>query len=242
MKKYGYICYYIGQHKSETFDEDYWGSGTVIKDYIKTHDISEFKREVLCWCDSLEELNKKENELIGEKFKEKICMNRQSGGDRYVVSDFTKKLLSDSHKGKPSSRKGVCLSEETKEKLSNATKKYFCENPNDVRIFGKGELNPMYGVKGKNHPRYIKRLTLKKKCPICEIEIERQVLPSIADENFYCCKEHQRKYALEQSYLKTRKPKKVVHCMYCGKEFTCMPCKNPKFCSQKCHYNSRSSK
>ena len=28
--------FYIGQHKATEFDENYWGSGRIIKDYIKT--------------------------------------------------------------------------------------------------------------------------------------------------------------------------------------------------------------
>ena len=51
---------YIGQHKSEVFDESYKGSGTYIKRAISKHGWDNFKVEMLCPCFSIEELNEEE--------------------------------------------------------------------------------------------------------------------------------------------------------------------------------------
>jgi len=51
---------YIGQHKSDTFDKHYYGSGLLINESIKKYGIENFKCEILEWCNSFEELNEKE--------------------------------------------------------------------------------------------------------------------------------------------------------------------------------------
>ena len=51
---------YIGQHKSEVFDESYKGSGTYIRRAIDKYGWSNFKVEMLCPCFSIDELNEEE--------------------------------------------------------------------------------------------------------------------------------------------------------------------------------------
>lgn len=60
---------YIGQHSKsdgslEEMDESYWGSGIKIINAIKKYGKEAFTREILYWCDSLEELNNKEKYYI----------------------------------------------------------------------------------------------------------------------------------------------------------------------------------
>jgi len=57
---------YVGQHRKSTFDEKYWGS-CKNKEYrsdLKKYGKENFKREILCWCITQEELNQKETEYI----------------------------------------------------------------------------------------------------------------------------------------------------------------------------------
>lgn len=51
---------YIGQHKKSYFDNKYYGSGNKICKAINAYGIENFKCEILCKCDSLDELNRKE--------------------------------------------------------------------------------------------------------------------------------------------------------------------------------------
>ena len=51
---------YIGQHKSNVFDDKYYGSGIIIGRLLKKYPIENFKCEILEECFSKEELNEKE--------------------------------------------------------------------------------------------------------------------------------------------------------------------------------------
>jgi len=77
-------------------------------------------------------LNKKEKQLINEYNTFAEGYNLTTGGDNYIVSDLTRKRLSESHKGKIPSElcriktserfKGIAKSTETREKMSKAKK------------------------------------------------------------------------------------------------------------------------
>ena len=58
---------YIGQHKihnQKTLDPQYIGSGAIIGDIKKKYGLKRFNRQILCFCESKEELNEKEIEYI----------------------------------------------------------------------------------------------------------------------------------------------------------------------------------
>ena len=57
---------YIGLHKSNQFDDSYYGSGKALKFALKKYGKENFSVDVLCWCDSLDDLVKKEVELLKE--------------------------------------------------------------------------------------------------------------------------------------------------------------------------------
>ena len=77
---------YIGQHKirnQKTLDPTYFGSGIVIGRIIEKGEIYRLKRDILCFCESKEELNEKEKYYI-KKFdaiKNKDFYNCAEGGD-----------------------------------------------------------------------------------------------------------------------------------------------------------------
>lgn len=73
MNGYGYIYItenlingkkYIGQHKSESLDESYKGSGIILQRAFNKYGIENFKTEILEWCQSREELNEREKYWI----------------------------------------------------------------------------------------------------------------------------------------------------------------------------------
>jgi hypothetical protein len=74
---------YVGKHKSTKHPNEngYYGSGKQINAAIKKYGISNFKKEVLCYCDSLEEMAAKEAEIVTEDFvKRKDTYNMHKGG------------------------------------------------------------------------------------------------------------------------------------------------------------------
>lgn len=133
--------YYIGQHKTANLDDGYKGSGVKIQSYYKKYP-NDYKKEILCWCDSEEDMNVKEDFYVGDLYAtDPMCLNlKAGGGNRPGYSDETRKKISEnSASRRPEVRKkisegnkGKYVSKETRKKLSDATK---------------GENNPMYGHK-----------------------------------------------------------------------------------------------
>lgn len=72
--------YYIGQHTTNDLDDNYKGSGKIIKIYYKKHP-DDYIKEILCFCNGNEELNQKEFEYIGDRYKtDHMCLNLMMGG------------------------------------------------------------------------------------------------------------------------------------------------------------------
>lgn len=91
--------YYYGIHRGEKFN-GYWGSGTIIKDYIKNHGTSDLEYKILAIgpYDYIIELESKmvtELEVINES-----CWNLKTGGYRGIPGERTRKLISESGKGR----------------------------------------------------------------------------------------------------------------------------------------------
>lgn len=136
---------YIGMHRSNEFDEDYWGSGKIITEAIGKYGKENFSREILLECDSEDDLCKAEERII----KELNCVesddyyNLKDGGvgkfpilsgelngmygvhrygkenpnygKHHTFSDESRKNMSDAHKGKK-------LSDYHKTRISEGTK------------------------------------------------------------------------------------------------------------------------
>ena len=88
---YGYIykttdletnLIYIGQHKAQEFDNNYFGSGVLITRLLDKYGKNRFKCELLEWCESLDELNSKEIYYINKfnSLDRSIGYNIASGG------------------------------------------------------------------------------------------------------------------------------------------------------------------
>lgn len=55
---------YIGQRKGDKIDQNYFGSGIYFANAKEKYGIENFKFDILCWCKTLEEANKKEKYYI----------------------------------------------------------------------------------------------------------------------------------------------------------------------------------
>lgn len=91
--------FYIGQRQTNRKDKilSYFGSGTIVHRMYKEHP-EEFEKCYLYICNSDDELNKKESELVNEKLikMKPYCLNLQNGGNqrnwiKYKTIDEIKK-------------------------------------------------------------------------------------------------------------------------------------------------------
>lgn len=108
--------YYYGQHRTSNLNDGYAGSGRIIKNYFKHYEKIEgvtYVKEILHFYNDEDELNIAEKVLIGDKYEtDNLCLNLLPGGTN--IPRGGNKKVNTSH------RKGVHLSEETKEKIRKA--------------------------------------------------------------------------------------------------------------------------
>jgi hypothetical protein len=73
--------YYIGMHSTQNLDDDYMGSGRMIRESIRKHGKEAHTKEILEFFDDRESLRKREIELVNEDLlNDPMCMNLQPGG------------------------------------------------------------------------------------------------------------------------------------------------------------------
>lgn len=133
--------YYIGVHKTKDLNDGYMGSGKIIRQAIEKYGIHNFKKEILEFFDSLNEMYTREKEIIDETIlNDKKSYNLKLGGTGGW--DYINK-------------KGLNHSESSIKKLKESLKKWHLENDTS------GEKNGFYG---KNHKESTKtHLSQKRK-------------------------------------------------------------------------------
>ena len=84
---------YVGAHKTDNIDDDYMGSGKVLKNAIRKNGIDAFTKEILHNFDSINEMFDMENEIVNEAFvKDTNTYNLMPGG-----TGSTNNWTNDSH-------------------------------------------------------------------------------------------------------------------------------------------------
>ena len=117
---------YIGQHKYKKLDDDYMGSGKILKQAYTKYGIENFKKEIICknvqykaTIDDMEKFYIKKEREQNPNGCYNIADGGYGGGNKGKhLSEETKKNLSEALKGK---KRGP-FSEETKRKMSEAHK------------------------------------------------------------------------------------------------------------------------
>lgn len=151
---------YIGKHKYKKLNDNYMGSGVALGRSQKKYGIENFKKDILVF-----NIPREEQAFILEKTfiaseREKVgienCYNISNGGDGVSgmepwnkgkkMSEEFKRKDSEAHKGKPSSRKGVHLSEDEKLIISIKTKEAMTEEvKKKISEKKKGKPSPRKG-------------------------------------------------------------------------------------------------
>lgn len=151
---------YLGQKKFSKGWKSYLGSGVKLKRDLKTFGKSNFIRNIICFCNTPEELNQVEFDLsVFLNVVESLDWYNlvYGGGTSYGwhPSEETLKKKSISFSGVKHPNYGKHLSEETKKKIGDA------QRGEKARWYGAtGNKNPNYGnhkLAGKNNPMYGKR-------------------------------------------------------------------------------------
>ncbi len=172
---------YIGQHHSDIFDTQYFGSGKLIRRAFKKYGIDNFKCEVIEWCETKEQLTDREIYWIQFYKSQNKCIgyNISNGGDGILspMPEIMREHLRQCNLGKK-------LSEETiqklREKQSGENNGFYGKRHTDktkqrisetiTEQYNNGRVNPMYGVHryGKDAPRYGAKLSDDTKRKISE--------------------------------------------------------------------------
>lgn len=216
---------YIGQRSTslKSLDRKYLGSGVALSDAIKKYGRESFKRDIIELCESSENLNEREIFWIKEldSMNPKIGYNLAPGGKTINGRINTPEA-------------------EIKRKITR-------EKNKDRYIRRIGELNPMFGIKGKDHHRFKVKHTEEAKIKIRENSPDRsgennsnwgkhatpELSKKFSDRNYNfpkltCphCGEigdlgNMKKHHFDYCTLNlNRKERKIYICIYCGKAST----------------------
>ena len=74
--------YYIGMHSTSNLEDDYLGSGKILRYSIRKHGKDKHNKEILDICSDRKSLAIKEREIVNESLlKDPLCMNLMKGGE-----------------------------------------------------------------------------------------------------------------------------------------------------------------
>lgn len=148
---------YRGIHKTKNINDKYLGSGTTFINAIKKYGKENFKREILEFCNSYDELLEKEKFYVNEDWvKDRSNYNIKTGGQSAgILSDESKQKISETLKEKYKNGEliatigewnkkngnwisnGGVISEQSKEKSSKSGKERYKNDENHpLKLFG----------------------------------------------------------------------------------------------------------
>lgn len=220
---------YVGLHRKSEFDNNYIGSGTILKQAIRKYGVDNFTCEVIEWCETSDELSEREIYWIDKLncLDSEVGYNLHEGGGQPPIfigeehPNWGNKfgLKGENHpnwgkRGELSYLYGTSHSEETKNKISESNKgKVFSEETKQKMSESKkeayiGKGNPFYGKEHTDETKELigkkakERLKNRKNHPLAT-----KVLVCDADGNehvFDCIKDATEFYGVKYSTISTR--------------------------------------
>jgi group I intron endonuclease len=128
---------YIGSHQTSNLDDGYFGSGIYLKRAIAKYGIDSFKKEILEFCSSKDEMHRRETEILlqlqcEDTYNLKFCAlggNTRIKYDKAKKAEYINKLIANPHspigkRGEKAFNYGKKASITTREKLKSSRKKF----------------------------------------------------------------------------------------------------------------------
>lgn len=116
--------FYYGVHGTYNINDNYMGSGTTLRDAKKKYGKENFSKEIILFFKSFEECCNYEALIVNDHMiKDPMCYNNKTGGgSRGILSEASKKKISDALLGNIPAFKGCKHTEETRELISSKRK------------------------------------------------------------------------------------------------------------------------
>lgn len=138
---------YIGSHQTFNLEDGYFGSGIYLKRAIKKYGKDNFKKEILEYCTSKDEMHKRETEILLElqnqnTYNLKYCAlggNTRIKYNKDEKTSYIQKLIENpkspiGKKGEHAFNYGKKASDNTREKMKQSKQKYFqTAAPEDIQ-------------------------------------------------------------------------------------------------------------
>ena len=144
---------YIGIHQTNNIDDGYLGSGMALKNAIQKYGKTNFKRKIISYHNSFDELLKIESVLVNDEWvKDRFNYNLKTGGQSSgILSDESKLKISKTLKKKynngeltPKNFPLYIATDKQKQQISNTLKKRYKTQPHNrkgVEPWNKGLKN-----------------------------------------------------------------------------------------------------
>jgi len=140
--------YYIGMHSTDNLEDGYLGSGNRIRLAVRKHGKENFKREILEYCETREELGKREEDIVNlDEIAKVECMNLIVGG---VISGF----MDEEHMIKCSVAGQKAFREKFNNDLNYKKEILVKMSLGAIKAMSEGKMKPWsetYDWTGKNH-------------------------------------------------------------------------------------------
>lgn len=172
--------FYFGQHTTTDLNDEYKGSGKLLQNYYKKYP-EDYIKEIICFCNNNDELNKKEYDIIHPWLNNEMCLNLMEGGTGGRLSDESLIKMSKTKKGKIPWNKGLTglkyppKSEYTKSKISATLKGHKHSEESKRKMSEK--------AKGRHHSEETKKKISKNNAMKNNINVRIKRLETLKNKN-----------------------------------------------------------